>query len=157
MLPAGLSLTTIQDELAEAHRWLQPATREQIAVGVGRMAKFAARFTVKFDAKGVSEAFGQMCADMPGDLLDWGIREALRTSTDSYRPPMPGLVWEIVADEMKVRRAAVDRLTTALRFGREDEPLPLDERVSAETLDEVIQRVKRGLAMTSVDVAHLTS
>lgn len=142
-------MTTIRDELTEARHWLRPATREQIAVGVGRMAKHAANFALKFDAKGVSEAFGQMCSDMPGDLLDWGIREALRTSTDTFRLPLPGQVWEIVADEMKARRVAVDRLTTALRFGREDEPLALEQRVSAETLDEVIQRVKRGLAMAS--------
>lgn len=148
-LPAALSLTALMHAISSAEQRLVPASQMELAVAVGRIVEMATTFRVDCDPTKVAEAYQQMCAGMPGDLLSYGIDLVLSANTDTFRVPMPGHVWKAIMPEYNRRKGALDRLKTAKmigdRRGYATTPGPEPDFMPKKDLDALMADVRAAL------------
>lgn len=122
---------------------------------IGKVSDMAATFKIDFDAAKVTTIYAQMMSNMPGDLMESGIDDVLMNQTDTFRVPMPGLIWKAVEGEYNRRKAAVDRLKTALMIGnRKGWPQARESQgqlVDKKSLDDVVSGALKTLDAATQD------
>lgn len=156
---AILSRETIDEAIDEARFQLAPFNPQELAVSVDRLLTFARTYAIQTDRNGLVETYRDGCKGMSRRALREGVEMVLRASTDTFRLPLPGAVWDIIRDETakweaqlraleEVRRQMNVRPTTSL-------PKPEDVPVSPEYVRETQDITARTLAALKTKSAQV--
>lgn len=113
-LPANLSRTEIDGQLAAYTRGITPASPEVWATQLDRLYLFAAVFKVPMDnVRDTTELYKEACADIPPSLVKRAIDEALKTWKWGNRLPMPAELRAPINEALERRKRAHRILTMA--------------------------------------------
>lgn len=99
-LKAQFSKANIDEAIEEAEYQLAPAGIEDLVIAIDRLMTFARTFAIQTDRAGLTEIWRDGSKGMPRRALREGVTEVLSKSTDTYRVPMPGAVWDIMRDQV---------------------------------------------------------
>lgn len=143
MLQAQFSKASIDQAIEEAEYQLAPTTMEDLAVAIDRLLTFARTFAIQTDRAGLMEVWRDGCKGMPRRALRDGVAEVLGKSTDTYRVPMPGAVWDIMRDQIGKWESEVTALREIhRRMGIPDAPrlvspeqVPISPEYAKQTQD----------------------
>jgi hypothetical protein len=107
----------LPEAIIQAQAINQPSTAKQFAVSMERLLKFCQTFGLPAsDLKASVEFYRASLSDLPPDLLDLAIDRTIRAH--KYRTlPLPADIRAQVNAEMIKRRAPLDRLRMAQRWG----------------------------------------
>lgn len=145
------SKESIDAAIDEAEYQLSPAGVEDIVIAVDRLLTFARTFAIQTDRAGLTGIWSDGCKGMPRRALREGVTEVLAKSTDTYRVPMPGAVWDIMRDKIAHWESELTALRTVKRqLCATDAPrLVSPERVpvTPEYIRETEEITKRTVAM----------
>lgn len=101
----------------------------------------------------IVQRLGKDLGDLPGDLLVKAVRSVTQ-SHEYSKLPLPGEFRRIVADELARRTTALNRLRSAAKFGRFEEPAG-DRAFATDAQKDAVRKLLEGAGI-SLRVKHAT-
>lgn len=154
MLMEQFSTENIDEAIEEAEYQLAPAGMEDLVIAIDRLLTFARTFAIQTDRAGLTEIWRDGCKGMPRRALREGVTEVLSKSTDTYRVPMPGAVWDIMREQI----AKWESVVAALREVRRRMTIPDSPRLaSPESIPVSLEYARQTQEITERTLAMLKS
>jgi hypothetical protein len=99
MLPT-LSTVSLSSAIRCLENDLAPADIADIAKAVDRLMTFSRTFNITTDRDGLTEIYLIGCKGIPRRALNEGIPKAISQTTDTYRLPQPGAIWDLMREDI---------------------------------------------------------
>lgn len=150
-LPKGLTLADLDELLPIARQEIAGMDVAEFGVLLDQLFTFARTFEIKDfseeKAINATKIYRKALIDLPADLFDKAIKEAIATHKYGMRLPLPSELRKIVAVELNKRHAIVARLKAARERGRE-EPPPQKPRTpeELERVRNIVAECRRSLS-----------
>lgn len=93
-------MESIADAIRQADDDLSPATGADFAHAVDKLLRYARTFNISTDRDGLIDIIRDGCRGMPRRALAEGVDRALAKWTDTFRLPQPGVIWDMIRDDV---------------------------------------------------------
>lgn len=131
--------------LREAQAKLQPMSDGDFLRGIAALVLHAAAYNIPCDDAALKASYRAAVGDIPGDLFIAAVKATLIDWVDGFRLPAPGIIRAKVAEDMRLRRVRLTRLSE--RHYEPPPPVDLGPRIDPEEISRIVQEAKRNLAM----------